>query len=561
MRSLFIGLIVLPITAMTVLSAQIAPPQPPPQPQSQTPAPPGTSTLRGHVFAADTGQPLRKAQVRMIAGEIRENRMATTSESGLYEFKDVRAGRYTISASKGSYVSVSYGQQRPTDAPKPLDILDHQTVERVDLMLPRGAIITGRVVDEFGEPASDIQVAMERYQVIQGQRRLFSSGRSVTTNDIGEFRLFGIPPGQYYLSATWRRSGGFNPNESPSDRSAYVPLYFPGTMNANEAQRITVSAGQQLDDLVMVLKPIKASRVSGTATGVDGRPMGPAIVMVMQSSAAFGSMAGTTQVRPDGTFTVSGLAPGTYTLRTQRMGPPVDGPEIAMATVTVAGDDITDVQLVATKPSTLTGRIIVDPAAASLLPRTLTIGAFPASFTGMPMPSPPPARMADDYTFELKSPPGLYRLNLVPAGQGWTIRSVRLSGNDITDAGVEIKANEEIHALEVELTNKLTTITGLVTNARGDGVKDYTTIVFAQDAARWTGNTRYVSQGRPDQDGRFKINGLPPGEYYIVALDRVDSGEAGDPEFLERIRTKASRLSLNEGETKTVDLKVNSSAM
>jgi hypothetical protein len=85
MRSLFIGLIVLPITAMMVLSAQIAPPQPPPQPQSQTPAPPGTSTLRGHVFAADTGQPLRKAQVRIMAGDIRENRMATTNESGLYE--------------------------------------------------------------------------------------------------------------------------------------------------------------------------------------------------------------------------------------------------------------------------------------------------------------------------------------------------------------------------------------------------------------------------------------------------------------------------------------------
>src|SRR6476620_8280197 len=213
MRALLFGVIVLPVATAAALSAQIAPPQPPRPSQTQTAAPPGTATLRGHVFAADTGQPLRKAQVRIMAGEIRENRMASTDESGAYEFKEVRAGRYTIMASKGSYVNVSYGQQRPTDAAKPLEILDHQTVERVDLMLPRGAIITGRVVDEFGEPASDIQVAMERYQVIQGQRRLFSSGRNGTTNDIGEFRLFGIPPGQYYLSATWRRSGGFNPNE------------------------------------------------------------------------------------------------------------------------------------------------------------------------------------------------------------------------------------------------------------------------------------------------------------------------------------------------------------
>jgi protocatechuate 3,4-dioxygenase beta subunit len=569
MRALLLGLIVLPAATATALSAQIAPPQPlrPPQSQTQTAAAPGTATLRGHVFAADTGQPLRKAQVRIMAGEIRENRMASTDESGAYEFKEVRAGRYTIMASKGSYVNVSYGQQRPTDAAKPLEILDHQTVERVDLMLPRGAIITGRVVDEFGEPASDIQVAMERYQVIQGQRRLFSSGRSVMTNDIGEFRLFGIPPGQYYLSATWRNTSGFNPNlsPSPSERTAYAPLYFPGTMNAAEAQRITVSAAQQIDDLVMALKPIKASRVSGMATGSDGKPLTPAMIMVMQSSAAFGSMVGTTQVRPDGTFTVSGLAPGTYTLRTQRMGPPVDGPEIAMATVTVAGDDITDVQLVATKPSTLTGRIIVDPAAASLLPRTLAIGAFPASFTGMPMPSPPPARMADDYTFELKSPPGVMRLSLSsgfgPQATGWSIRSVRLNGVDVTDAGIEFKPNEDITGVEVELTNKVTTVSGTVKTSRGELAKDYTAVVFAQDKEKWTGNTRYQSAGRPDQDGRFKITGLPPGEYYAVAVDRLEQGQSGDPEFLERVRSRAVPLTLREGETRNVDLPLIANSM
>ena len=176
----------------------------------------------------------------------------------------------------------------------------------------------------------------------------------------------------------------------------------------------------------------------------------------------------------------------------------------------------------------------------------------------MPMFGPrQPATVQDDMSFELKSPPGLYRLNLMPAGQGWTIRAVRLSGNDVTDAGVEIKANEDINGIEVELTNKLTTISARHQRRRGQGT---TTIVFAQDAARWTGNTRYLSQGRPDQDGRFKVTGLPAGEYYIVALDRVDSGEAGDPEFLERIRTKASRLSLNEGETKTMDLKINTSS-
>src|SRR3954468_21324015 len=132
-----------------------------------TPASPGTSTLRGHVLAADSGRPLRKAQVRIFSSDNRENRLTTTDVDGKYEFKEVRAGRYTISASKGSYVGMSYGQDWPTDAPKPLQIPDTQTVNKLDLSPPPGGVITGRVVDEFGEPLSDVQVAPQRYQTIQ----------------------------------------------------------------------------------------------------------------------------------------------------------------------------------------------------------------------------------------------------------------------------------------------------------------------------------------------------------------------------------------------------------
>jgi Carboxypeptidase regulatory-like domain len=563
MRPLLVGLIALPI-ATASLAAQIALSQPlqPPQSQTQTPAPPGTATLRGHVFAADTGLPLRKAQVRIMANDIRENRMVSTNESGAYEFKDVRAGRYTVMASKGSYVNMSYGQQRPTDSAKPIEILDHQTVERLDLMLPSGGVITGRVVDEFGEPASEIQVATERFQVVQGQRRLFPTGRPVMTNDVGEFRLFGIPPGQYYLSATWRNTNGFNPNGSPSERTAYAPIYYPGTIAANEAQRLTVSAGQQIDNLVMVLKPIKASRISGTAIGSDGKPLTPAMIMVMQSNVGFGSMTSGGQVRPDGTFTVGGLAPGTYTVRAQRMGPMVDGQEAATATVTVTGEDLADVHLVAAKPTTLSGRVIVDSAAASSLPRQLMIRAFPTNFAGMG-PVPAPARVSDDLTFEIKSTPGVMRLSLMgnSFGQppdGWSIRFVRLNGVDVTDAGIEFKPNEDVTGVEVELTNKVTTVSGTVKTSRGELSKEYTAIVFAQDKEKWTGNARYQSAGRPDQDGRFKITGLPPGEYYVVAVDRLEPDQSRDPDFLERARSRAVSLSLREGETKTLELRLTS---
>ena len=186
---------------------------------------------------------------------------------GAYEFKDVKAGRYTISANKGSYVGLSYGQSRPTDASKPLQILDNQTVERVDISLPRGSVITGRIVDEYGEPMSDVQIAPQSYQTVQGQRRLVPAGRQAQTDDMGEFRLFGIPPGQYYLTATWRQ---INPMNS-DDKTAYAPMYYPGTDNIAQAQRLTIAVGQQVSDIVMALKPIRATRISGTRDHLRGR--------------------------------------------------------------------------------------------------------------------------------------------------------------------------------------------------------------------------------------------------------------------------------------------------
>ena len=407
--------------------------QPGQPPNPNAPPTPGTSTVRGHVFAADSGQPLRKAQVRMTSGELRENRLATTDVDGRYEFKEVRAGRYTISANKGSYVGLSYGQQRPNDAPKPIAILDNQLVERMDFTLPRGGVITGRILDEFGEPMADVQVAAQQYQTVQGQRRLVPTGRQGSTNDIGEFRLFGISPGQYYLMATWRSTNPMNNQE----KIAYAPMYYPGTDNAAQAQRVTLAAGQELSDIVMSLRPMRATRVSGTVVSSDGRPM-PGYIMVM-STGGFGfSTTSGGPIRPDGTFTVNGLAPGEYQLRAQSNGMPSDDSEVGIARIVATGDDIADVRIVAAKASTLSGRIVTDPAIASALPATLQLMLTPMEPGTMPMGFTPP-KMAGDDSFELKSGPGKMRINVFGSA-GWAIRGVRLNGTDITDAGIEFKA-------------------------------------------------------------------------------------------------------------------------
>lgn len=180
-----------------VSAAQAPPPLPPGflPPPARDASTPATATIRGHVFDASTGQPLRKAQVRALAPEIRENRLATTDNNGAYEIKELPAGRYQLNASKGSFVQLSYGQTRPFEAGKPLQLANSQTIEKIDFSLPRGGVITGRIVDETGEATADVQVMAMRYQYVQGRRQLSPVGRPSMTNDIGEFRIFALPPG------------------------------------------------------------------------------------------------------------------------------------------------------------------------------------------------------------------------------------------------------------------------------------------------------------------------------------------------------------------------------
>jgi hypothetical protein len=143
---------------------------------------------------------------------------------------------------------------------------------------------------------------------------------------------------------------------------------------------------------------------------------------------------------------------------------------------------------------------------------------------------------------------------------GWTMKAVRLNGIDVTDTGIDFTSGGEFSGIEVELTNHPAEVSGVVTNARGEPVKDYSVILFSQDREKWQGSSRYLSQSRPDQDGRFKVRTLPAGSYYAVAVDYVEPGESSDPDFLERMRTKATTFSLNDGETKTLDLKLNSTS-
>ncbi|HMF95281.1 MAG TPA: carboxypeptidase-like regulatory domain-containing protein [Vicinamibacterales bacterium] len=525
------------------------------QPQTQA-APPRTATLRGHVFAADNGQPLRNAQVHLMRiAEVRQESTAATDANGAYELTGLRAGRYTLSVSKGSFVIVAYGQQRPTDPPKPIEIAERQLVERIDVSLPRGGVITGRIVDDLGEPIPGVSVSAQRAISTQ-PRTLMHAGRIETTNDLGEFRLFGLDAGEYFVVATWPIRAAANPAASPRDRVAYAPTYFPGTTNIAEAQPVSIVAGETATDVSMSLTTIRAARVTGTVTGADGKPMTPAMISVSQNGGL--ETRATTQVRADGTFTIAGLPPGDYALRAQRSGD-TDFAEQATTTISVNGDDVADVQLFAAKAAVISGRLIVDAVAGGRLPRTMLVSIFPMGITGVGPPSRP-ARIADDGTFELRSAPGRVRLflgSVAGSADEWRIQAVRSNGADVTNTGIDLKAGDHLSDIELAVTNKVASVSGIVTDSRGDVPKDYTAVLFSQDREKWLIINPFQQIARPDQNGRFKISNLPPGDYYAVAVDRLEPGRSLS-DFFERMRDKAAKVSLAEGEARTIALKLTS---
>jgi hypothetical protein len=255
-------------------------------------------------------------------------------------------------------------------------------------------------------------------------------------------------------------------------------------------------------------------------------------------------------VRPDGTFTFTNLTPGDYTFRTE---PTSTRKEVAVAKLTLGTEDVTDLRLVALPPATLSGRVLVDPSA----PPPGASFSLAAMVQSAQMPGGlQPARIADDLSFEMIAMPGLNRIGALNMPPGWTIRSARIRSVDVMDDGFEVQPGERISGVEVELTNKVTTVAGLVTNARGEPAKDYTLLMFPADSKRWKPGSRYLRTARPDQDGRFRTTGVVPADYYIIAIDKVETGQWFDPDFLEAIRTKATALTIREGETRTVDLKI-----
>lgn len=526
-------------------------------------APRGTAVLRGQIVTADNGSPIRRAQVRVMSPDAREGRVATTDAQGRFEIKELPAGRYTMTASKGGFVSLQFGQRRPSESGTPIELGNGQTLDKIRIALPRGSVLGGRITDEFGEPVANASVSAWRYAFAGGARRMVpAQGGNArdTTDDQGQFRLFGLPPGEYYISAMLR-SGGPEVTDPMGELSGYAATYYPGTTNIAEAQRVTLAVSQENTSVMFGLIATRLVRVSGQIITSNGSPATNGNVMLAPVSSSGGRAMIAQQggagnrIDRNGTFRLPNVAPGRYQVLARAGGR--EG-ELARMDLVVGAEDVEGLTLVTAPGTVLSGTVVSDTGEPfDFRPQQLQVSARLATPETQGM-GPGGSRVGDDWSFVLRNIADSVVIR-TSAPQGWTLKSVWFDGQEVTDTALEFPPGQSVSGLQIVMTRKIANVSGAVTDARGNPALDATVVVFPANDKLWTYQSRFIRAARPDQEGKYRFPALPsPEQYLVVAVQGLEDGQAGDPDFLASVRDAATKFELGEGETKAVDVKLSS---
>jgi hypothetical protein len=448
-------------------------------------------------------------------------------------------------------------------------------------------VIAGHVYDETGDPMAGIPVRVLRYQYQQGERRLTPAG-SAQTNDLGEYRVWGLMPGEYYVDAQSRinlpfavpggrggRGGGAGGAIAgaagalaagnaaallpPNDESqkAYAPTFYPGVTSVAEALPITLGLSQQSLDVDFGLQLVPVARVSGHVANPDGSATrsGNVTLATDVMAGGRGNQLGNnyaSRITGDGSFSIANVPPGRYILRAR--GNDGEWPQYAAMPLTVSGADIPDVSIMVAQGATIIGTVSFPPSQTTLPDMTQVRISSMSVDPGLTNSQ---ARVEKDNSFKIVAVAA--GSHLIRAGgqlRGWSLKSVLLDGRDITDTPIEVRSGQEITRVAVTFTDAVTEINGTLTTDRGVPITDYTVLAFPTDSSLWHAQSRHIATARPDQNGKFRIRNLPAGSYYLATVDPTQQGEWFEPDYLDQHRVGAANMTIGDGETKTQDFKI-----
>ena len=530
---------------------------------------PLTSSIRGRVTTSDTGAPIRGAEVRLsIDG--RFSRLVTTNGEGRYETRSLPAGTYKLTVSKTGFITLEYGQRRPFESSSAITIREGETATG-NVALMRGGAIVGRILDVYGEPSVGTRVQVLRVRQEGSVRRLIAIGNGDQTDDTGAFRLYGLPPGDYFVAAATGLIDAVRRDP---------PIYYPGTTNLAEAQPISLAAGAEASANYQLVDPVVTGTVTGVVLNSSGAPAPGAMVnlnseTVMVSPGAPSSLVLHDDAGADGSFSIQNVPPGPYTLTAslpmiafdagvlaaakEAAGPGVPNaavreqmlnrlPETAAVPLVVTSEGVSGITLSTRRGGRLVGRFVADTGVARPLPTGLIARLRSSGPGGMQMTM---NGGNDKEDFQLAGISGSTRLDVEGVPDGWAVKSVLVDGEDVTDEPFDL--TNRTATLRVVMTDRLTSLSGTVQSTHE--IRDHIVVVFTDNESKLSFPSRFVRTTRANADGRFQIRGLPPGERYLaVALDYLEDGEEQNRQLLERFRSRATPVTLGDGEQRSIQV-------
>ena len=525
------------------------------KPASRDPVDRKPGVIQGQVLAEDSSDPLANATLSLrskTAQPYEPPRTVRTDTQGEYIFRDLDAGQYTLRATRHGYIPRNYGQKtgysfRRDSVGTALTVGPGQVLENIDFRLIRGGVVEGRVVDQDKEPVERVAVRLRVYRSLGGEGRLLPY-RQDETDDRGHFRIFGVPPGNYYLRVSPRPLFG----DSRSPMRSFAPTYYPGVLSVEEAATIKMTAGEEMGGFNITVIEGSSYSVSGRVLTPEGKPAHSAWIMSMKQSGKEipTGMGPNTNTDLQGEFKVTGLLPGGYRLYA-RSGSG-ENERLATANVEVVDQDLSGLTLMLAKGADITGRILVEGGAPTLDWRRISLHMLPSkdnlnrlSFGGTR------ASIEKDLTFKIANhPEGPYHLMvMLPTGSHY-VSSIRVGGQDLTDRPIELKNNDRLDGMEIHISSQGARISGHVQQAEeGKMAEGATVLVFADDPRHRDFSSRFTRTTQTDQSGHYSLEGLVPGKYLLCALVDHQSGNEKDPDYLRSLEKDSEQIDLSAGQT------------
>ncbi len=537
---------------------------------------PRLASVEGTVVQAGSARPVVRAVVEISDTSKGDPLAIATGADGKFEFRNLAPGRYRLTASRNGYLESAYGKRGPNGTPTTLALEPGQTLKDIRLTMIATGAISGRVYDSNGEPLANVPVEALKYSYAEGQRKL-TPVKTDRTDDRGEYRLFWLPPAQYYVSATPRGTPGsaflvvhddgsgrfVNLNARgliESQRSAAeklgeadAPVYYPGTADSQSAMPVEVRPGADIGGVDFTLARVKTHKVRGIAVdGVTGQPATNATVLLVPRNA---SIASSVPARPssDGTFEIHGVFPGSYfAVATQRL---VNGrDQVTMtggrAPVDVGGSDIDRLTILLSPVREIAGELTLeglrDTGNDYHHPVISLKSQFPVPAFGEKWALFNGNQFSIDNLIE-----GDYQVQVTDLPPGAYVKSIRFGSVDALNESLRFDSRTT-DRLEIILSLNAGSLTGTVVNKNGEPVGNAPVALVPPQAQRQRADLYRSTM--TDEAGRFRLQAIPPGDYALFAWEDIEDGLWRDPEFIQRNQASGRQVHIAESGRENIDL-------